>query len=285
MKQRDILDPFDLIWHVPVAGFQWSLGKRQNGSPGTFLVARQTAASKERLYNPLRISSALFRTFSEVTPNKRGVLEFANEYGQLGGPCTETVLVNTPKSLPRSGQGVSLATGETLASWAKEILAMKAFVCLWETIREGDTKTLHKWIQWQNGEVTYDLRVDKYHAGGWLAAADHNPEILDRLPAGNLLMPAQYLLQQELNKRLKQYPATLRIQWDLRSEMETYVMPTSLISALWAQFAFAVGGNHRYRACATCGKWFQVGPTGDMRGDARYCSNACRQRKYRAGKR
>lgn len=57
--------------------------------------------------------------------------------------------------------------------------------------------------------------------------------------------------------------------------------PTSLIAALWLQFASAVGQRHSYRACAACGTWFQVGPGGDVRADAKYCSNACRQRKFR----
>ncbi len=275
MKERPIAEP-RLTWHVPVAGFQWALGKRfKGGAPGKFLVERQ---GEKRCY---KVSSGLFRTFSELVPNPKGVLVFANEYGQLGGPCTEAVVVSTPRSLPRSGQAGSLAEGETVASWANEILAMKAFVRLWETIREGDTKTLQKWMYWHDGEVSYDLRVDNYRAAGWLAAADHNPEILDRFPPGNLLLPARYLLQQELNIRLKKYPATLRILWDLRSEMETYVSPTSLISGLWVQFALAVAGKHRYRPCATCQQWFHVGPMGEMRADAKYCSNACRQRKYR----
>jgi hypothetical protein len=96
------------------------------------------------------------------------------------------------------------------------------------------------------------------------------------------VQPAWHLLQCELNARLAEHPATPYVVWNQdRSELRVRLKPISLISALWLQFAFAVGENYSYRTCAACGRWFQVGPGGSMRADAKYCSNACRQRKYR----
>ena len=159
---------------------------------------------------------------------------------------------------------------------------MKALVRLWDTLRQSDVATLQTWVYWHDGEVSYDFKVDHYHSSGTLAAIDFYPELLDGLAVGDVVQPAWHLLQRELNDRLRQHPATPYLVWSQdRSHLGMRLRPTSLISALWGQFAFAVGQNHSYRICAVCGRWFQVGPGGDMRADAKYCTNACRQRKYR----
>jgi len=61
------------------------------------------------------------------------------------------------------------------------------------------------------------------------------------------------------------------------------VVPESLLGALWLQFALAVAGNKKYRACGACGQWFEVSP--DVARTSRsYCKEACRARAYRARK-
>jgi len=286
MKEREIQTPFALIWKLPAHGFAWEEAVRQppgKGGRDTFLVEQQVALPrKTKLYDPLRECTGLFRIFAEIHPTRPGVLRFANEYGQLGGRYSETVLILASSKVSRSGRAASLAKGETLDAWANEISSMKAMVRLWDAARRGDTATLEKWIQWHDGEVRYDFKVGQYHAGGTLAAPDHYPEILDGLVPADVVQPAWHLLQRELNARLAEHPAMPYVVWDQdRSELRVRLKPRSLISALWLQFAFAVGENHSYRTCAACGKWFQVGPGADMRADAKHCSNACRQRKYR----
>jgi hypothetical protein len=101
------------------------------------------------------------------------------------------------------------------------------------------------------------------------------------MPA-DVVRPAWHLLQHELNDRLAEHSAMPALVWDGDPrELKVRLKPTSLISALWLQLVAAIGQEHSYRTCAACRTWFQVGPGGDMRADAKYCSNACRQRKYR----
>jgi hypothetical protein len=51
--------------------------------------------------------------------------------------------------------------------------------------------------------------------------------------------------------------------------------PDTLWDAMLLQFYQAIGAGSRVKACAYCGNWFEVGPTG-KRADARFCSNDCR---------
>jgi hypothetical protein len=257
--------------------------RKFKSSRDTFLIERQVAPPyKYKLYDPLRECTGLFRIFAEIAPTQRGILGFANEYGQLGGRYSETVVIPPSSKVSRAGQSSSLAQGETLGGWTKEISTMKALVRLWDAARRGDTATLEKWIYWHDGAVLYNLKVGQHHAGDAIASPEHYPEILEGLAPGDVVQPAWHLLQFQLNDRLAEHRAMPYLVWDQdRSELRVRLKPRSLISALWLQFAFAVGENYSYRTCAACGTWFQVGPGRDMRADAKYCSNACRQRKYR----
>ena len=217
-----------------------------------------------------------------MVPTQEGVLKFANEYGHLGDPCRQDVLFLATSGLRKGGHHANAAKGETLRVWTEEIGAMRLLVCLWDAVRKAETSTLAKWICWHGDQVTYNLQVGEFRTTGPLAAPDYYPEIWNGFTPGDVVQPAWYLLQRELNNQFKEHSAKPQLVWDQhQSELKVRLIPTSLISALWVQFAFAVGENHSYRTCATCDKWFQVGPGGDMRADAKYCSNACRQRKFR----
>lgn len=57
---------------------------------------------------------------------------------------------------------------------------------------------------------------------------------------------------------------------------------TSLIGAIWQQFADAVSNNRQYRRCPApgCGRWYELSPA--TKGPNRnHCSVACKQRAYR----
>ncbi len=59
------------------------------------------------------------------------------------------------------------------------------------------------------------------------------------------------------------------------------IIAPTLLGALWLQFMLAVDGQKQYRACATCGQFFELDPA-VARTNRRYCSDACKSRAYRA---
>lgn len=56
--------------------------------------------------------------------------------------------------------------------------------------------------------------------------------------------------------------------------------PSTLLAAIWLQFALAVSGNRAYQNCKECGRWFEVSPE-KARKSKLFCSQACRSKAYR----
>jgi hypothetical protein len=59
------------------------------------------------------------------------------------------------------------------------------------------------------------------------------------------------------------------------------VVATGLLEALWLQLALAIDGDKRHRACAQCGRWFELDPA-IARTSRTFCSDACKSRAARA---
>ena len=98
-------------------------------------------------------------------------------------------------------------------------------------------------------------------------------------------------LQQLVNKGLEPPPpaekhysrgrVNARLLWDAsRLKLRGYIVPRTLIGAMWFQLYQAIDGDKEYRRCKQCRKPYEVSPT--ERGEKRrYCSNACRMVAYR----
>jgi hypothetical protein len=70
-----------------------------------------------------------------------------------------------------------------------------------------------------------------------------------------------------------------------RDRPRKVVTPSSLLSAMWLQLVDAIDQNKDYRRCALkdCPRvWFEVSTDQHgVRADAKYCSNACKQKAWR----
>ena len=62
-----------------------------------------------------------------------------------------------------------------------------------------------------------------------------------------------------------------------------YLVPKTLLSAMWLQLALAVEGLVNFGRCQQCKALIEVAP-GSNRPDRKYCSDACRMRAYRERK-
>jgi ferredoxin len=61
------------------------------------------------------------------------------------------------------------------------------------------------------------------------------------------------------------------------------IVPSNLLAALWIQLGQAVIENKRCRACAACGRWFEIAPP-FIRKSRHHCGEACSSRAYRTRK-
>ena len=275
-----------------------------------------------RTYKPLESYTGLFRTFAETKISESDILQFANKYGCLGGECRSEARLgasvalssqcsygtyevdmqrglpgsNVPTTLVFRGVGeVSPGAGprhfiecEIFETWARAISTMREMVSLWEFAKNGDLGELNKLIVWKDKNAVYYKRSESLHPIlienriVCISSRSQNPELLENMKAGDLITPAWYYLQQRLNQKLKRHVAIPRLLWNRRQQLRFVITPTSLISAMWLQLSIAVDGNRNYRICEDCRRWFEVGA--EARSDAKFCSNACRQKTYRKRK-
>jgi hypothetical protein len=199
---------------------------------------------RTREYQPLKEFSGLFRTFAATPPTEEGILAFANQYGHLGA------WPNAPEEFPDGTD--ELDTEEELAEYlaaCEKVIPDEPFEAWVEEIRRVRA-CLERWDRVQRGE------------GGET----------DLLSVQNGVdLGIRFSAQARLLKDRRRGGLTIQI------------MPENLLGAIWLQFAEAVSGNKKYRACATCGRWYELSPD-KARADSVYCREACRSRAYRARK-
>lgn len=259
------------MWDVPECGFQvaevqrW-LGQKADDPPQLFLTRATTGDTYSAYrYAPLLAHTGLFKTFAATEPAPDGILTFANKYGWLGA---ESLLIDAPAQ-----------RGERLSVWTTEISRMRRLVDLWEMAERKDIKALRQHIVWYDNEaVELRHRTPPMETYAWVASAQINADILARLTPGDVIEPAYYYLQSAINQALKG-KVSPGMLWD-EGRLGLYQVPSSLLGAMWLQFAQAIDTGPEFRKCAQCRTWFAVSLDASRK-SRRYCSDACRAKAYR----
>jgi hypothetical protein len=261
-------DTFSFLWYVEEEGYEWTKGA--DSEPR--LLGRGGHGSRIQPYEPLR-NSGLFLEFAALKPSQKSLLKFAECYGDLFDQYGQEDLVL---------RGTRIEGGAPLKVWKDEIADMHALVHLWEAITSRNIKALKTIITWNGNGVRYVIKTPKGSRGVWLAHVKLDKARLARFKPGDVLLPARYALQAEINKRVAD-PITLsvpRLVWTTDYHQRIIFTPSNLLAAMWLQFAQVVTGEYQLKRCEGCGKYFQAGP-GGRRADALTCKDACRQRKRR----
>jgi hypothetical protein len=276
---------FTTDWLVPAAGFQLAdrkpdlgLGSISRAKKGRYLIPL-ISASQPRRYD-IFSRPALFRTFAEIDATEAGLVDFANEFGFLGGPYTQKVLEPDPV---RAGQFWA-GPGERAADWFREIEWMRHAVHdLWGNLKAGYAAKLKRFIGWENVKGGSRAFYRKPPVTSIVAVLSDD-EPFSPIRKGDILRPAHLALLKIVDDQLARYPVRGLLR-DTSTEKPTAslsIKTDSLLSALWFQFAQAIADNPEFRRCAECRHYFQI--TTEKRADARFCSPACRLRAYRKRK-
>jgi hypothetical protein len=258
-------DPFIFRTHVSDAGYEWLKGVE--GKPR--LVPRRVPGAG---YHPYEPHSGLFREFAGLSPAKDAIEEFAGKNGDLFNSY------ESEQSVTREDGTVEF--GASFGTWTQEIADMRIVIELWENIRHKKISALKKLIKWRAKDVGYLLETPRRKSDVVLAHADIPSTGFERFSRKDVVLPARYALQRELNLRLSDPPVVPRLAWTPDHHQRLIFTPPHLLAATWLQFAQALTGEFELYACEACGKFFQRGP-GGRRADATTCSDACRQRKRR----
>jgi hypothetical protein len=300
-------DVFSFLWSVPEHGYKWIQAKvyvndgedsprttthnsRLDDEPQWVLTAGLAIGQPYNLkqYRPLKNATGLFRTFAHLPLEDRdAVLEFANEYGHLGIPRMTDIEVQ------QEGQILFGVWGETWRDWMRHIDAMRRAVEIWDMVEARDLRGLSRYIQWIDEKWIYDSHPDLRHLNTREALTP--PPLgrfskliepaLDLFKPGDVLMPASFLAQRWINEHLRGQVAP-QVLYDLElGKRVLQIIPDTLLSAMWLQFAQAIDGNRKHRACRECGKWFEISTEGTgFRVNREFCSDPCKSKDYRSRK-
>lgn len=254
-------------WRVPDSGFVIRKSMKIVEEPkimiqGPFLISSPKTKSW-KVYYPLEDNQELFGTFADTPKTEEGVTSFANEYGNLH---TSYMLS------PAAKKFTNFITGVPLSEWFSEIAAMKYVLELERAIdkRQG----LSDFLEWKDPDTLVTPK-DKYP----LITRHGAPEVFDLFHFDDLLLPARYLLQRTANEKLGDLEHRIDPHLVMNADngnLEPYLLPESLIAALWFQFYEMVSGNIKLERCEICGKWENVvGKRADWR---RHYSCAAKER-------
>lgn len=299
-----IVEPFDFQWSVPAHGFEWVQAYVPPDKPAEetwpeesqwLLVLKKMGGGKRLPYRRLSDFKflGLFRVLAEVKLCRENILDFANEYGALG--ITRRVYFNNPFE--------PAYEGETLYDWAWHIEKMRQAIEVWDLLRREDKEGLRRLIRW--GHRVRPGGTPKTGPHWWFyrshpdtAAPNVEPgrvpawpgEVADSLLAvpdvcreGDLVTPARFFLAKWVTHYLNgRASPEMRFSKE-NGRLSLQIVPKTLLTALWLQFARAIDTDKTYRRCKACSKWFEVS-AGTSHTDRQFCSDACKSRDYRAKK-
>lgn len=277
---QDRTQPFQ--WEVAPGGYQWVTSQPPSWVPGSAASSSGTgrwltdglppgARWQRRLYDPMA-TPTLFRIFGDTPPTEDGVLTFASAYGM--------VLRGETIALDEETHAIGLGT--PLSTWTEEILHLRNALRTWDGLQAGD-KDL----------VTGSLRVWEQHSMLWAdfpePGAQVGPLALDDEDlnlyheTGDLSLIALHLVRQTVNFELSTGTRAQLVESTTAGRPALTTVPTSLLGAMWFQFAQAIAEDKRYRRCQECASWFEVPPDARRR-NSMYCRDACKSKAYRARK-
>ncbi len=263
-------------------------------------------------YPPLD-DSGLFRAFAETEANDVAILRFADRYGLLGLDRHSVPMMQEIHGVPIG----STAGGEALSEWAKEISRISAAVKLWDLVRQksfdvglGNAAMKSAFAEVKKdgeptlgdilsrgtfrdpGEAGPPDDFDDYEEpdpsveSEWKRLGEEFPTYAF-LKQGTSMVSIRtaslHIIQRLVNASMRRR-ISMELSWDQHhTRLDLQYLPTTLLAAIWLQFARAVDGDRDYRQCRECARWYEVSPE-VARTNRRFCSDACRAKHYRSRK-
>jgi hypothetical protein len=288
----------EFIWWVYEAGYMWCRSRSPEQRWAiTSGVDEETESQHSKAYEPLKQEPGLFRAFADVVPHREEILAFVNQYGLLGGRLTgqwEFTDSEGPSSLTRT---------ELLRDWMIEILFMREMVQLWNAVQGRDEKSIRRRIRWIDDAALFEnsrdeslslpttwaeplaMILDPDHSSlrmrGWVVLPGRDGSEWVEYLRSEWIATALYFLRAIVNRKLADHEiGRPTLQYRGHERLEWQHLPSSLLGALWLQFADAIAANRSFNQCLFCKRWFDVAADGSRR-DKHYCSQTCRTGAYR----
>ena len=118
-------------------------------------------------------------------------------------------------------------------------------------------------------------------------ARDQYRELFKRWKYGEVLAPARLYLTEQINKKMKKLAGnlSLRLFMDEKEELRGFIVPYSLLAAMWLGLYQAITGERRVRQCEICGEYMDVTENRKTKRMHDRCSQRVRTARSRRKKR
>jgi hypothetical protein len=238
----------------------------------------------------------LFLKFAEQKDTEAAIVEFANQYGVLGGVSDD---LGVQVILPSRTTILGFLRGR----WIQEVWEMRRAVLVWQALGYGETPYGEPDKKFLQDRVRIDRDPDGYARAYYVneprrpeqafptyspAELIYNPHPFfdyERRRAWNVKHPlvhaARHFLAKEISRKLDPY-TLLRVEPEAKAgdlALRLVPSPKNLLGALWLGLARAVDGTRGYRRCRWCGTWFEISLEASRRSRL-YCSEAHKQAAY-----
>ena len=235
--------------------------------------------SQTREYVPEHVPD-LYRTFASTSATGDGSLRFVNRHGRLGiaEPIPVDEVTNPDGSVWRDYKQVECAH-----AWVREIRLMKSCVDILDLVDnpfKPDKRALARLFIYRNGQwcvksnclpgYTKQGRVEHVNLGIW---AD-NPDAFKAIRPDDVLGVATEFLRAITDCQLSGRVTASVVRGSDGEGPALVFKPTSLLGAVWLQFAKVMTHTDNTRACLECGKMFEF-----QRRTKLFCGEAC-QKKF-----
>jgi hypothetical protein len=234
MKKRSA-NPLDgelFVWHKVDAGYEIKDG---------FIVERPDSTELIRYEDALTSNPPLFSIFSDLDA-EADILEFANNHGLLLGRTMD--LESDTPTLSR----------EKVAFWQHQIHRMRDLMEIWQWSMGGELAKLSQVITWPAPDRIWVKLSDL----SWGTTAQKHPVMFEEFHYGDLILPAKFFVQQQINDKLKEYPVLPRLLFDEANNLQQYFYPSSLLAGLWYQAFQFFSSEIKIDRCRICGQWEDV---------------------------
>lgn len=263
-------------WLVSLGGYdvatlKFHSGERRLG-PAPVVFAKNSFSGTRQV--DLKDHPLLFEAFADLEATEEAVRTFANKYGLLG--FEPGIGVPFPK-----GGKPHLRRGELLSVWEQEITALRIAFKVWELLDRGIDDELGQHLK--RGE--HDDDVELYNPPGFDGLKFHELIYEDEAPPldpSDIRTPIRHWLRKHINARLQAH-VELRLEEDNQGNLIYGNQPKNVLGAMWYQLSQVVTGVARLNRCLVCGRPIVVKRGG--RSDRVYCSDRCKMRASRSGKR
>lgn len=239
----------------------------------------ESPVSSVREYVPEHVPD-LYRTLASTPTTADGILRFAKRYGLLGiaEPIPVDEMVNPDGSVWRDYRQVEFAH-----AWVREIRLMKSCVDILDLVDhpfKPDRRALAKLFLHRNGEwhaksaclpgYTKQGKVEHVNLEIW---AD-DPDAFKAIEPDDVIGVATEFLRAITDSQLSCRVTASVVRGSDGQGLALVYRPTSLLGAVWLQFAKVMTHTDNTRACLECGKMFEF-----QRRTKLFCGEAC-QKKF-----